>query len=304
MSNAVAVQAQKPKFSAALSTTTYQKLIDQTIRDPKKAARFVSAITSAVSVNPQLQDCDPGSILSAAFLGESLDLSPSPQLGQYYLVPFNDRKTGVKKAQFVLGYKGYIQLAIRSGQYRDIEATEIKEGEYLGRDSMTGQPKFQFIEDDDAREAAPVVGYMAYFEYLNGFRKCLYWSREKVMAHADKYSMAFSIEGLRKLQNGEVPDKEMWKYSSYWYKDFDGMAKKTLIRQLISKWGIMSIDMQEGYVKDSGMIQMSDGEFTATIPEGERIEPQPVEAIQPPPQQEPRPEPQIVPGYQVNLADL
>ncbi|MBQ9251601.1 MAG: recombinase RecT [Clostridia bacterium] len=304
MSNAVAVQAQKPKFSAALSTTTYQKLIDQTIRDPKKAARFVSAITSAVSVNPQLQDCDPGSILSAAFLGESLDLSPSPQLGQYYLVPFNDRKTGVKKAQFVLGYKGYIQLAIRSGQYRDIEATEIKEGEYLGRDSMTGQPKFQFIEDDEAREAAPVVGYMAYFEYLNGFRKCLYWSREKVMAHADKYSMAFSIEGLRKLQNGEVPDKEMWKYSSYWYKDFDGMAKKTLIRQLISKWGIMSIDMQEGYVKDSGMIQMSDGEFTATIPEGERIEPQPVEAIQPPPQQEPRPEPQIVPGYQVNLADL
>lgn len=88
-------------------------------------------------------------------------------------------------ATFVLGYKGYIQLALRSGQYKDLDVMVIKQGEYMGKDPETGKAKFQFIEDDDERETLPTIGYMAYFEYLNGFRKVVYWSKEKMMTHAD-----------------------------------------------------------------------------------------------------------------------
>ena len=130
---------------------------------------------------------------------------------------------------------------------------EIRQGEYLGKDPQTGKPQFKFIEDDDLREKLPIVGYMAYFEYLNGFRKCIYWSREKMLNHADTYSQAFSKEAYDKIQNGQIADKDMWKYSSFWYKSFDDMAKKTLLRQLISKWGIMSTEMQQALTNDSGI---------------------------------------------------
>lgn len=178
------------------------------------------------------------------------------------MVPFNTKvgtdKNGqsvyVKKAQFQLGYKGYIQLALRSGYYKDIDVFEVREGEYLGRDKTTGKYKFEFMEDDDIREEKKVIGYMAYFEYLNGFTKTLYWSKEKMLNHADKYSMAFNKESYQKILDGKVPQKDMWKYSSFWYKDFDGMAFKTMLRQLISKWGIMSIEMQEAYTKDMAVI--------------------------------------------------
>lgn len=220
---------QKPKFSVAITTKGYQSLISNTLRDPARARRFTASITSAVAVNPALQECDAGTILAGALLGESLNLSPSPQLGQYYLVPFKqkakyDRSGRMIRpesvtATFVLGYKGYIQLALRSGQYRELDVMEIKEGEYLGKDSTTGKAKFQFIEDDDQRDALPTVGYMAYFEYLNGFRKALYWSKEKMMTHADTYSKAFSRKSYEDLMAGKVPESEMWKYSSFWYRD-------------------------------------------------------------------------------------
>lgn len=255
--------AQRPKFSVAISTPGYQKLIQNTLRDPKRASRFVASITSAVAVNQALQECEASTILSGALLGESLNLSPSPQLGQYYLVPFKDNKAGVTKAQFVLGYKGYIQLAIRSGYYKDIDAMPIHEGEYLGRDPETGKPMFSFIEDADEAENSAVVGYMAYFEYTNGFKKTVYWSADKMLAHADKYSKAFSAEAYKKIQNGEISDKDMWKYSSFWYKDFDGMALKTLLRHLISKWGIMSVEMQTALENEDHSVKaQDDGIFT------------------------------------------
>lgn len=187
------------------------------------------------------------------------------------MVPFNKtikKDDGssyqIKVAQFQLGYKGYIQLALRSGYYKDIDVFDIREGEYLGRDKTTGKYKFEFMEDDDEREQRPVIGYMAYFEYLNGFTKTLYWSKTKMLRHADKYSQAFSVEATTgkypkvsyaDFEAGKVADKDLWKYSSYWYKDFDGMAFKTMLRQLISKWGIMSIDMQEAYTKDMAEIK-------------------------------------------------
>lgn len=313
--SANALTAQKQKFSVAITTEGYKNLINNTLGDPERSKRFVAAITSAVAVNPLLQECTPGTILAGGLLGESLNLSPSPQLGQYYLVPFKERvkdkdgnviwvtdeqgnkvkdKNGKwvpvteSRAQFVLGYKGYLQLAIRSGQYRDIDVIEIKEGEYKGKDPATGKPLFVFVTDDDERDALPVAGYLAYFEYLNGFRKTLYWSKAKMLAHADKYSPAFNAVMYKKLMNGEIPQEEMWKYSSYWYKDFDGMAKKTMIRQLISKWGIMSIEMQQGYVSDSKFIQMDEGgSFVETdAPEEPPIEPEaPTETPAEPPVQ-------------------
>ena len=301
MSSSNVPATQKQKFSVAITTDGYRNLINNTLGDPERSRRFITAMTSAVAVNPALQECTPSTILAGALLGESLNLSPSPQLGQYYLVPFKNRlkdKNGKvlwamneqgkhvldengkwvamteTKAQFVLGFKGYLQLAIRSGQYRDIDVIEIKEGEYHGKDSVTGKPVFCFIVDDDEREALPTIGYLAYFEYMNGFRKSLYWSKAKMMNHADQYSPAFSAEGMIKLEKGEVPKEEMWKYSSFWYTNFDEMAKKTMLRQLISRWGIMSIDMQQAYVQDSKFIQMNDSGSFVGIEEEPTVEQQ------------------------------
>ena len=268
MSSSNIAPAKKMTFSVAITTENYKNLINNTLKEPGRANRFIAAITSAVAATPALQTCDPKSILSGGLLGEGLNLSPSPQLGQYYLVPFKQKakydrnnrliRPEITTATFVLGYKGYVQLALRSGQYADLDVMEIKEGEYLGKDSLTGKPKFQFIEDDDQRDALPTVGYMAYFEYMNGFRKVLYWSKEKMMNHADTYSKAFSRQKYEELLAGKIPESEMWKYSSFWYKSFDDMAKKTMLRQLISRWGVMSIEMAKAFESDN-TVSMVDG---------------------------------------------
>lgn len=269
---------QKMPFSVAVNTPSMQKLIANALHDPARCARFTASIVSAVSVNQALQNCDKNTVISGALLGESLNLSPSPQLGQYYLVPFNNKKKGIQDAQFVLGYKGYVQLALRSGQYKSINVEIVKQGEYKGRDPMTGDPRFQFLEDDDEWERLPVIGYMASFEYLNGFRKVLYWSKEKMMNHADRYSAAFSRKAYENLIAGNIPQGEMWKYSSFWYKDFDSMAKKTMLRQLISKWGIMSTDMQSAYESDSRVIEET--ESGQLVPQVEEEPPQQIEESQ------------------------
>lgn len=269
---------QKMPFSVAVNTPSMQKLIANALHDPARCARFTASIVSAVSVNQALQNCDRNTVISGALLGESLNLSPSPQLGQYYLVPFNNKKKGIQDAQFVLGYKGYVQLALRSGQYKSINVEIVKQGEYKGRDPMTGDPRFQFLEDDDEWERLPVIGYMASFEYLNGFRKMLYWSKEKMMNHADRYSAAFSRKAYENLMAGNIPQGDMWKYSSFWYKDFDSMAKKTMLRQLISKWGIMSVDMQVAYESDSRVIDET--ESGQLVPQVEEESPQQLEEPQ------------------------
>ncbi|MBE6001923.1 MAG: recombinase [Sarcina sp.] len=233
----------------------------------KDGQRFISAIVSAVNTNHALQECSNASIVSAALLGESLKLSPSPQLGQYYMVPFNDKNKG-KVAQFQLGYKGYIQLALRSGQYKKLNVMAIKEGELVRYDPLNEEIEVHLIEDEVQREQAPTIGYYAMFEYLNGFRKTMYWSKEKMLAHADQYSQAFSKDGAEistrygkkhkvsfaDYEAGNFPQNDAWMYSSFWYKDFDGMAFKTMLRQLISKWGIMSIDMVSAMDSDLAVI--------------------------------------------------
>lgn len=254
----------KPQtFSAFLTQDAIKHKINEMVGG-KDGQRFITSIISAVSVNPALAECEHSSILSAAMLGESLKLSPSPQLGYYYMVPFNDKKRGCKVAQFQLGYKGYIQLAIRSGEYKKINVLAIKEGELEYFDPLNEEIKVNLMVDDwDAREAAKTIGYYAMFELTNGFRKAIYWSKEQMVSHADKYSQAFSKDATHgkypkvsyaDFEAGKVPESEMWKYSSFWYKDFDGMAFKTMIRQLISKWGIMSIEMQTAMDKDMAAI--------------------------------------------------
>lgn len=241
MSNLV---TNRPKFSVAIQSDTYKNLINNTLGDKDRAARFIASISSAVATNQTLQECDVGTILSGALLGESLNLSPSPQLGQYYLVPFNDSKKGYKVAQFQLGYKGYIQLAIRSGQYKKLNVLAIKKGELIKYDPLNEEIEVNLIEDEEERENAETIGYYAMFEYTNGFRKSLYWSKSKMEKHALKYSKGYAAH----------------KGYTFWEKDFDGMAYKTMLRQLISKWGIMSIDMQQAVEKDMATIN-TDGTY-------------------------------------------
>lgn len=247
----------KVGIATFLSNDLVRKNVMQVV-GPKDAQRFMSSIISSVQTTPALQECSNQSLLSAALLGEALRLSPSPQLGQFYMVPYKkkDRQGNVIscEAQFQMGAKGYKQLAMRTGQYLDLDVIYIRQGEYLGRDKYTGKQKFEFIEDDAIREELPVIGYLAYFELLNGFKKQIYWTKEKMEKHADTYSQAFSLEKYRDLQAGKIPAKDMWKYSSFWYKNFDEMAEKTMIRQLVSKWGIMSIEMEDAYTRDMAVL--------------------------------------------------
>lgn len=234
----------------------------------KRGTAFISSIVSAVQATPALQECTNPSILSAALLGESLNLSNSPSLGQFWIIPYNNKKKEVKEAQFQLGANGFKQLAMRTGQYKDIDFIAIHEGEYKGRDKFTGKQVFEFLEDDDERDSLPVIGYLAYFELLNGFRKSVYWTKNKMEAHADKYSMAFDLDTYRKIQEGKIPQKDMWKYSSYWYSNFEGMAEKTLIKHLLSKWGILSTELITAIDADMAVIK-EDGtkEYVDNVPD-------------------------------------
>jgi len=224
--------AERPKFTTAIQTAGYQELIKRALNDPARERRFIANIVSAVSTSADLQKCDPASILSGALLGEALNLSPSPQLGHFYLVPFKD------KATFILGYKAYIQLAMRSGKYKKINVLEVKKGELVKYDPFNEEIEISIMQDELARETAETTGYYAMFEYQNGFKKILYWSKEKMERHALKYSAGYKAK----------------KGYTFWEKDFDQMGLKTMIRQLISKWGIMSIEMMDAFQADENPI--------------------------------------------------
>ena len=242
VANRLAPRTQKTGLTAYLTQDAVKDQINKVVGG-KNGTRFISSIVSAVQATPALQECTNSSILSAALLGESLNLSPSPQLGQYYMVPYDNRSKGAKEAQFQLGYKGYIQLATRSSQYKKLNVLSIKEGELIRFDPLNEEIEVNLIQDDEQREAAPTIDYYAMFEYTNGFRKAMYWSRAKMEAHAKKYSPGYK----RDLEKGTS-----W---TFWAKDFDAMAYKTMLRQLISKWGIMSIDLQDAIDSDMAVIR-------------------------------------------------
>lgn len=264
VNNSLAAKKNRQSMAMYLTGDAVKNQINSIVGG-KNGTKFISAVVSAVNNNPALQECTNQSILAAALLGESLNLSPSPQLGQYYMVPFDDKEKG-KVAQFQLGYKGYIQLAIRSGQYKKLNVISIKEGELIRFDPLNEEIDVQLIEDEEQREQAATIGYYAMFEYVNGFRKALYWSKKKMEAHALKYS------------KGYASDKRKGTAWTFWSRDFDGMAYKTMLRQLISKWGIMSIDMVTALDADMAVIR-EDGtkEYVDNV-ESDAVESAPVEA--------------------------
>lgn len=180
----------------------------------------------------------------------------------------------------------------------------IKEGELKHFDPLNEVIEVEIIQDEREREQAKTIGYYAMFEYLNGFQKAMYWSYEKMQSHADQYSQAYSAEAHQRILRGEVPQKDMWKYSSFWYKDFDAMAYKTMLRQLISKWGIMSTELQMAMendmaaIRDDGTPEYVDNDTTpiepaqapvyeaqsTEIPTGNNIEDDFFAGLEPPPE--------------------
>lgn len=184
------------------------------------APSFISSILSIVNSNSKLQECNNNSILSAAGIAAALKLPINPSLGFAFIVPYN------KQAQFQLGYKGLIQLAMRSGQYLTLNSGPVREGQITDVDFVTGE----IVRGE--KISSEIVGYVAYMELLNGFKKSLYMTLDEIKAHAEKYSQSYSYD-LR--YNRKI---------SVWSTNFDAMAKKTVLKKLISNFGIISIDQQ------------------------------------------------------------
>lgn len=222
----------KISFSSAINSESMKKMMLDSLGDSRAVARLTSTLISAVAQTPKLQECEPSTVVSAALRGEGMGLI----YGQgYYVVPYGSI------AQYALSYKGFIQLAMSTGFYADINAIEVREGELDGRDPRTGRWRINLAvyQDDETREAKPVIGYYAYFELKDGTFRSEYWSLDKLLKHADRYSPAFSLEKFRKLQAGETSPEEAKKLLSGtpWYDEGEGqakMCKKTVLRQLLN----------------------------------------------------------------------
>ncbi|MBQ6487552.1 recombinase RecT [Candidatus Saccharibacteria bacterium] len=203
----------------------------------KRAPQFVTSLVSAVNANSLLAGCKPESVLTAALTAASLDLPINQNLGFAYLIPYKN-KTG-EVCQFQMGYKGFIQLAQRSGYYKTINATDVREGEMTGFDRLSGELSFEWL-DGAERSKAKVVGYVAYFQLLNGFEKSLFMTTEELEKHAQKYSKNYA-----KYKTG------------LWADNFDSMAKKTVLKLLISKFGPLNTQLEDAIQKD----QTADDEY-------------------------------------------
>ena len=252
MSNEVAKQ--KTGITPYLNSPKVQQYLRDVIGSNKD--RFTTNLISVINQNKSLQECTNISLMSGAIVATTLNLSLNSAFGYAYLVPYNNTKQGIKEAQFQIGYKGYIQLALRTGEYKRINAVPVYKSQFKKWNALTEELELNdsFIEDE-------VVGYVSYFKLNNGFEKTMYWSYDKMLAHADTYSKAFNVDVAEKIKNRQIPEKDLWKYSSYWYKDFDGMALKTMLRQILSKYGIMSEEMQKAYEYDQSVISENDKKY-------------------------------------------
>lgn len=220
-----------------------------------KAPQFMASITNAVAGNNYLQKCEPSSIMSAAFIAASLDLPIDPNLGRAYIIPYGDR------AQFQIGYKGFVELAIRTGLYKDINVSEVYEDEIVEYNPILG--KLSFVNDfskctqRDSGAADKIVGYYAYYELLTGTFKGLYMTKQQVINHAERYSVAYQRK----------------KKDSPWMTNFDEMAKKTVLKRLLSKFGILSIEMQKAVVEDQKVYdEFEKGEYSDNMPEPNEVD--------------------------------
>jgi recombination protein RecT len=234
-------------LTTSLSSDTVKNKVNAILGDDRKGAKFISSLTSMINQNPSLAECEQASLINAALVGFALDLSP--QLQQFYCVPFKDNKNKRTVATYQMGWKGYWALAMRSGQYKSLNVTEIREGEKINFDRLTGTISVDWLTDEILRETKKVVGYVAHFKLINGFEKSMYWDIAKMKGHAEKYSQGYRSD----LRNGTG--------YTFWSKDFDGMAFKTLLRQLISKYGVMSIEMETAYKNDMAEVAETGVEY-------------------------------------------
>jgi recombination protein RecT len=206
---------------------------------PQKKEIFKTSLLNVVNSNSLFEKVNPLSIIQSALVATTLDLPINSSLGYAYIIPY-----GVN-AQFQLGYKGLIQLAQRTGQYQTISASEVKEGQIVSFDPLKG------IEFDWTKTDGEVIGYVAYFKLVNGFEKYHYMNIKELEGHGAKYSKSYNSK-----------DKYTKEYNGIWRTNFDAMAKKTVLKQLISKFGIMSVEMQDAVVKDQQIIDKEgNGEY-------------------------------------------
>ena len=231
-------EAEDLSFSSFVAVPQVAQKIEDVL-GKKGVQRFISAVTSAVGANSQLSKCTNNSILKGALQGEALGLSPSPQIGHYYLVPFgkdiidNGKKKRIYLAEFIVGYKGLKSLAIKSGYYRQIRAIAIKEGELTSYNAITGSIELDPITDPLQREQAPTAGFYGFYETTSGYYESAYWSRERMQKHAETYSKGYHSK------------------SSPWQKHFDAMGEKTIIRHLLSKGAPLSSEMRTALETDN-----------------------------------------------------
>jgi recombination protein RecT len=239
----------------------------------KKAQGFITSVLQVVSQNSQLQKADPHSVYHAAAVAAVLDLPINPNLGFAYIVAYeqsyvdgrDEQGKDIWKrkyvAQFQMGYKGFKQLALRSGQFLTINATDVREGEVKKHDRLTGQMEFEWIENEEEREKKAVVGYVSYFSLLNGFSQTFYMTVAKLEKHGKKYSQTFK------------KDKGLWK------EDFHSMALKTVTKQNLSKNAPLSVEMQKAVVVDQAIINDVDS-LDVTYddnPDNEQLETKPID---------------------------
>ena len=213
----------------------------------ERAPQYMSSIVNLVNSDVNLKKCEPMSVIASCMVAATMDLPVDKNLGYAWVVPYGT------KAQFQMGYKGYIQLALRTGQYKAINVVEIREGELINWNPLSEEVEIDFTQ----RKSDKVIGYAGYFKLLNGFEKTVYWSKEDIEAHAKKFSKTYSFK------NG------------VWQTDFDSMAKKTVLRNLLSKWGILSIEMQKAYSADNNSVKdtiMKEDNIEIDFETGEVIE--------------------------------
>lgn len=250
--------AQKQTFSAAITSAAMQNMMLKSLRDERSVARITSTLISAVSASDQLKNCEPSTIVAAALRGEGMGLIFG---NGYYVVPYGTVAT------YIMSYKGYIQLAMSTGFYADIDCVEVREGEIEGRDRRTGKPIVNLAkyESDEERQSKPVIGYYGYFELKNSMFRYEYWPMDRLLRHADRYSKAFSYEKFKAMQSGEMNPKDVEKLlnGSPWYDPNGGqdkMCRKTVIRQLLNSGyaplspEVKTAFMEESSAEDEGVI--------------------------------------------------
>ena len=228
-------------FNKTITNPQTQKYLADVLGERKGS--FVNNLTALVANELALQECQPLTVMFAALKATALNLPLDKSLGMAFVIPYKDNKKNITVAQFQLGYKGVKQLALRSGQFAVIpNATDVKEGELVKRNRLTGECVFNFIEDEDERAKKKTIGYASYFRLLNGAESTLYMSIEEVNAHALRYSQTYKskLDHIKK--------------ASKWSTDFDEMAKKTVMKLNLSRNAPLSVEMQDAIKADQSVM--------------------------------------------------